>query len=55
MTLQDLYNEIDGDYDQAVRVLRVDKLSDEEVSDRLKSIEELYKKTSEGIHRYVEG
>ena len=28
MTLQELYIEIGGDYDQAVRVLRVEKLID---------------------------
>ena len=122
MTLQELYLEIGGDYDQAVRVLRMDKLidkhirkltqngvvdnlinagtrmdstelfeaahamkgvcanlgliglsemtseiaeeyrpgnprklTDEEVSERIGKIEELYKKTSEGIQKYIEG
>ena len=31
MTLQELYLEIDGDYDQAVRVLRMDKLIDKHI------------------------
>ena len=31
------------------------KLSDEEVSGRIRMIEELYKKTSDGIRRYEEG
>ena len=31
MTLQELYQEIDGDYEQAVRVLRMDKLIDKHI------------------------
>ena len=31
MTLQELYIEIGGDYDQAVRILRVDKLIDKHI------------------------
>jgi HPt (histidine-containing phosphotransfer) domain-containing protein len=31
MTLQELYTAIDGDYDQAVRVLRMDKLIDKHI------------------------
>ena len=31
MTLQELYSEIGGDYDQAVRVLRMDKLIDKHI------------------------
>ena len=31
MTLQELYTEIGGDYDQAVRVLRVEKLIDKHI------------------------
>jgi len=31
MTLQELYQEIGGDYDQAVRVLRMDKLIDKHI------------------------
>lgn len=122
MTLQELYSEIGGDYDQAVRVLRIDKLidkhirkltnngvvenligagrnmdptelfetahamkgvcanlgltrlsamaseiaeefrpgnprtlSDAEVSEKISNIEELYRKTAEGIQKYEEG
>ena len=122
MTLQELYSEIGGDYDQAVRVLRIDKLidkhirkltnngvvenligagrnmdptelfetahamkgvcanlgltrlsamaseiaeefrpgnprtlSDAEVSEKISKIEELYRKTAEGIQKYEEG
>ncbi|MCR5122968.1 MAG: hypothetical protein K6B74_11175 [Ruminococcus sp.] len=31
MTIQELYSEIDGDYEQAVRVLRMDKLIDKQI------------------------
>lgn len=31
MTIQELYQMIDGDYDQAIRVLRVDKLIDKHI------------------------
>ena len=31
MTLQELYLEIGGDYDQAIRVLRMDKLVDKHI------------------------
>ena len=31
MTLQELYQEIGGDYDQAIRVLRMDKLVDKHI------------------------
>ena len=31
MTIQELYQYIDGDYDQAIRVLRVDKLVDKHI------------------------
>ena len=31
MTLQELYKEIDGDYEQAIRVLRMDKLVDKHI------------------------
>ncbi len=31
MTLQELYQNIDGDYDQALRVLRMDKLLDKHI------------------------
>ena len=31
MTLQELYQKIDGDYDQAIRVLRMDKLVDKHI------------------------
>ena len=31
MTLQELYQMIDGDYDQALRVLRMDKLLDKHI------------------------
>lgn len=31
MTIQELYSEIGGDYDQAIRVLRVDKLIDKHI------------------------
>ena len=31
MTIQELYQTIDGDYDQAVRVLRMDKLIDKHI------------------------
>lgn len=31
MTLQDLYQSIGGDYDQAIRILRVDKLVDKHI------------------------
>ena len=31
MTLQELYAEIEGDYDQAIRVLRMDKLVDKHI------------------------
>ena len=31
MTLQELYSEIGGDYDQAIRVLRMDKLIDKHI------------------------
>ena len=31
MTLQELYQAIDGDYDQAIRVLRMDKLVDKHI------------------------
>ena len=31
MTIQELYNIIDGDYDQAIRVLRMDKLVDKHI------------------------
>ena len=31
MTIQELYTAIDGDYDQAVRVLRMDKLIDKHI------------------------
>ena len=31
MTLQELYAEIGGDYDQAIRVLRVEKLLDKHI------------------------
>ena len=31
MTLQELYQEIEGDYDQAIRVLRVEKLIDKHI------------------------
>lgn len=31
MTLQELYAQIDGDYDQAMRVLRVEKLMDKHI------------------------
>lgn len=31
MTLQELYSEIGGDYDQAVRVIRMDKLIDKHI------------------------
>ena len=31
MTLQELYTTIDGDYDQAIRVLRMDKLIDKHI------------------------
>lgn len=122
MTLQELYSNIGGDYDQAVRVLRMDKLidkhirkltangvvdnliaagegmdptqlfetahavkgvcanlgltklsaaaseiaeeyrpgnsrnlSDDEVKEKLKTIEEMYKETAEGIRQYTEG
>ena len=122
MTLKELYSEIGGDYDQAVSVLRIDKLidkhirkltkngvadrlleagqsmepaelfdaahamkgvcanlglvslsemaselaeeyrpgnprklTDEEVSERLAKIGEMYKKTADGIRRYEEG
>ena len=122
MTLQELYLEIGGDYDQAVRVLRMDKLidkhirkltqngvvdnlinagtrmdntelfesahamkgvcanlgltklsemaseiaeeyrpgnprklTDADVSDRIGKIEELYKKTADGIQKYIDG
>lgn len=122
MTLRELYSEIGGDYEQAVRVLRMDKLidkhirkltknataerlldaakkmepaelfeaahamkgvcanlglaalsemaseiaeeyrpgnprklSDGEVSEKISKIEELYKKTADGIQKYEEG
>ena len=31
MTIQELYDEIDGDYDQVIRVLRMDKLVDKHI------------------------
>lgn len=31
MTLRELYNAIDGDYDQALKVLRIDKLIDKHI------------------------
>lgn len=31
MTIQELYKKIDGDYDQAIRVLRMDKLVDKHI------------------------
>ncbi len=31
MTIQKLYQNIDGDYDQAIRVLRIDKLIDKHI------------------------
>ena len=31
MTLQELYQNIDGDYDQAIRVLRIEKLMDKHI------------------------
>ena len=31
MTLQELYQEIEGDYDQAIRVLRIEKLIDKHI------------------------
>ena len=31
MTLQELYREIDGDYEQALRILRMDKLIDKHI------------------------
>ena len=31
MTLQEMYNEIGGDYDRAIRVLRVEKLMDKHI------------------------
>ena len=31
MTLQELYQNIDGNYDQAIRVLRIEKLMDKHI------------------------
>lgn len=31
MTLQELYSQIDGDYDQALRVMRMDRLIDKHI------------------------
>ena len=35
MTLKELYSKIGGDYDQAVRVLRMEKLIDKHIIDEL--------------------
>ena len=37
MTLQELYQAIDGDYDQAIRVLRMDKLVDKHIRKLVKN------------------